>query len=737
MSSVLSQLYGFDLHWILPVVLAAFVLSFIWLFFRPGWTLGRELKQSIARVKSLAAKGTVTDLDALAQAFSNSQDLRHCWSEFRETLHGQKQADAMGMMKVTQWRATAMAGTFFTDASLVDTRLKTEFFKHLPGILTGIGIIGTFSGLILGLSGFQVTDDASTARSSLEVLLKSVGSAFLISAIAIFLAMLITFVEKVIVSRRYADVERLCSTIDSLFESGAGEEYLSRLVAASETSATQAAHIKDALVNDLKTILSELTDRQVAALTASNAQTALSVSTAVTEALHEPLKGISEAVRTVSSQQGDAVNKLLTDVLASFAARMEGMFGGQLGGINELLGRTADTMQEAAKRFESLAGHIEQAGSGATDRMAQRVDALVSSMTERQAAADLQMKQLLEQIRSVAEQTQSDSTDKLNATAQRFEALAGQMAQAGNHATEQMAGRIESLMATISDRQASSDEHLKALMADAQAVAKQGQAEVGQNMTRTMSEIGAATAELLQRLQDQAAESSTDAAVKSKEFARQAEEAVNASRDQIAQLVSSVDAAAQTMKAAVADVRKGVDDNVARLGGASAELSSAATTLTGGLHQMAQAAGSVDAGIASLQTTAKLLEASAADTKAATSDYHEVRTALGLMVTDLRGIVEAASREAGMTAQVAGTLESAANKLVAAQHEAENYLQGVNLALAEAHKSFAEHVGKTLQVGNAGFHRELAQAVDILRSAIQELGDTLDLLPQGNRRIKA
>lgn len=45
-------------------------------------------------------------------------------------------------------RATVPAETFFTEQALVDTPLRTEFFKHVPGILTGIGIIGTFYGLL-------------------------------------------------------------------------------------------------------------------------------------------------------------------------------------------------------------------------------------------------------------------------------------------------------------------------------------------------------------------------------------------------------------------------------------------------------------------------------------------------------------------------------------------------------------------------------------------------------------
>ena len=82
-------------------------------------------------------------------------------------------------------RSTLPAETFFNGQTVVDARLRTEFFKHLPGIYTGIGIIGTFTGLIEGLRQFQVSENAATVRGSLESLMHAVGQAFLISASAI------------------------------------------------------------------------------------------------------------------------------------------------------------------------------------------------------------------------------------------------------------------------------------------------------------------------------------------------------------------------------------------------------------------------------------------------------------------------------------------------------------------------------------------------------------------------
>ena len=62
------------------------------------------------------------------------------------------------------------AEMYFNGQSVVDGRLRAEFFKHLPGLLTGIGIIGTFTGLIGGgLRAFM------SARMPIRYVAASVG----------------------------------------------------------------------------------------------------------------------------------------------------------------------------------------------------------------------------------------------------------------------------------------------------------------------------------------------------------------------------------------------------------------------------------------------------------------------------------------------------------------------------------------------------------------------------------
>lgn len=262
---------------LIPIVVAVFVvalvLAFAYGYWRPSWRIKKVLNLVIPRVQALQSPGVLVSRHAVAEIMQADKTLQHLWDEYTETLH--EQYDHVdGERRLVAIRATVPAEVFFNTQVLVDTPLNTEFFRHLPGLLTGIGIIGTFAGLIVGLSGFEPTGSAEAVKSSLGALMEGVKEAFYASAGAIFVAMLITLFEKIFLTRRYKQVEALAQAIDTLYEAGAGEEYLARLVKAAEENTTHTAQLKQSLVDDLKQILTDLTERQIAAQQAQGQQLA-------------------------------------------------------------------------------------------------------------------------------------------------------------------------------------------------------------------------------------------------------------------------------------------------------------------------------------------------------------------------------------------------------------------------------------------------------------------------------
>lgn len=390
-------------------ILALLFLIFFGWFFLPALRLLFRLHCALRRLHKEKPKNP-SDLHRI---FEQCPNLQHPWKEFHDTLHAQ-QGERDGQIVTVTNRATVPAEAFFNGQSVVEERLGTEFFKHLPGIFTGVGIIGTFLGVITGLTGFEATEDPTTVRNSLERLLNGVSEAFIVSALAIALAMLVTFVEKALISRLYRYTADIAAYLDDLFTMGAGEEYLSRLVHASEDSAAQSKILKDSLVGDFKVLLQEMTDRQIAAHTANSAALGHQIAVGIETSLQEPLKQIGEVVAKASGDQSTAAATLLQDVMASFSQRLNELFGGQISGIQELNQKSAQAMQDAVASLHALLGRMEENSQRSGDAMAEKMAKAVEEMERRQAEINQQTRSFVDGMREMVAQSQAETHGKLN-----------------------------------------------------------------------------------------------------------------------------------------------------------------------------------------------------------------------------------------------------------------------------------------------------------------------------------
>lgn len=654
--------------------LALLLLGFILVFLLPGllhWLRLYRIQRRIAhsKTKNFAAEFKV--------AFSTDKRLAHLWKEYQDSLHFQRE-ERDGQMQVRAVRATTPAEVYFNGQFVVDSRLRTEFFKHLPGLFTGIGIIGTFSGLIEGLRAFQVSENAATVRTSLESLMHSVGEAFLISAAAIAAAMAVTLIEKLLLASLYRRTEEIAHAIDARFESGAGEEYLSRLVKASEESASQSKILKDALVKELGELLRELTNAQIAASKEQQSQVVerlveasreqveaarqdnqalgQAIAESIRQSLKGPLEDIAGVVRTASGDQSATAARMLQDVMTSFSQRLNDLFGGQISGLNDLNRQTAQSIQDAVATLQALVANMEASSQRSADAMAQRMAEAVEKMEARQEAMNAQSAAFIEQIRQLVANSQSETNLKLQAT------------------LETIGSQVAGMLGTLSESQKQVFEGNRAREQSMTDRAQNAVSAMSESVEAVIKELGAATSQMAQ----------------------------------------SVNTLAQATTSSVDKMNAGAE----LLGTASRNFASAGDRVQNVMGQAANVS-------AKLSETSGGLTTGAAALQAVLSDYRTQRDAVTQLVTDLLAAVEAARKEAAITTDVLSRIEGSAARLSAAQKQADDYLAGVSQVLGEAHNSFATEVKRTLNAANVEFHTKLTQAVGMLSSAVSELEVTL------------
>ena len=257
--------------------------------------------------------------DNLTPIMQKNKILNRLWRDYRQTLHP---ISNRGGESNIQWRSTTNASQFFNEAAIVDFPLRTEFYKHLPGILTGIGIIGTFAGLILGLTQFDVSADPILVRESLKNLIRSVGHAFQVSASAIFLAMLFTWIEKSLITQCYKQVNELVTNLDTHFAGGLENDYLARLVRSNEMSAQQIAQLRQQMLlmnSNEEQKGDKLDNAKLAEIIGKSV--ARGVALAVERTLTTPLLQVSETLENFANNTNPANS--LKPTLERFLAKIE------------------------------------------------------------------------------------------------------------------------------------------------------------------------------------------------------------------------------------------------------------------------------------------------------------------------------------------------------------------------------------------------------------------------------
>ncbi|PPD49990.1 MAG: hypothetical protein CTY13_02480 [Methylobacter sp.] len=657
--------------WVLGSIIFVLIGYFFFKFWRPSNRISKDLRQTIKKLQNLTGDGQATNVELIGKQIMTSPKLSHCWSEFAETLHPQSAPDEMGQERVVRWRSTVPAEVFFNVETLVAVELKTEYFKHQPGILTGIGILGTFIGLLRGLSSFSVSSDPEKVRVSLDTLILGVREAFYMSAAAIGLAMLTTLVEKLCVTGRIKQVEELCQLIDSLFEGGAGEEYLARLVKAGESSATQTAQLKDALVSDLKEMLTEMIRQQTESIDSSFAassqvqvetteQSGDRIARAISESLSEPLQKIAAAVNTTTDTNGEAVTRVLNEVLVTFSQQMKDMFGGQMGDISQLLQQTTTAMQSTVSRFDQLANNLGDAGKNAADVMSERLSTALESMESRQLTLNNTMIEFVSQLRDMVKMSQSETNDQLQQAlevmSEKISVMAGQLEQQANNAANTHKNQQEQL------------------------------AQVASTLTSDLT-------------------------------------------TQVQSLIEQTNNVVSSMQAAVTSIRDVTKDNTQRM-------ESSAGTLALAADNFAQAGNSVSGVIQQtstvsdkMATTSIALNNVANTVQTALNDYNNAGKAMAQMVEELKATVETAKNEASVSQSLVNQIKQSADHLLQAQSSVDGIFKEVCDELANAHEEFASNVIKGLKSSNTAYQKELKDAVDYLKTAIEELGEVAEKIP--------
>lgn len=700
-----------------PLIVGGLIVYFVRKYFieyrAPAKQLQTALKQITEKVRGLARLPNPERKAALAHVFSDSPFV-HSWQQYEETLHDQT-ALIEGEARIIQTRSTAPASCFFSAQNLIDTPIRVEYFKHLPGILTGLGIIGTFGGLLVGLYYFDPSGEPEKVQDSLKLLLSGVRDAFFASAFAIGWAMFITNSEKKNLRECYSLLESLTDALDQLFHSGVGEEYLAALVKSSQHSTTQSRELKDSLVADLKDMLQTLLESQNHG-TARLADTlgnvyrdsgqamATQISASIENSFREPLNQIAQSVQTASADQSQQIQKLLQEVLGTFTQKLEGSFGKQFTDMQTLTEQSIQSMQQMQAAFSGLIENLKSTSAASSQAMQAQLSGMLVEMHASQNA----MHHVMDEMASHFQNTLSSIGHQGEATSAHF------------------ASQLERLFAESEARQMQMAEQMQAFTQNVQQSMGQSQQETMARLSDSVGQLGSQLNSILGSLEHSQQTMTASTQTSQRELHTHTRAVVDELGEQVKGLLEIMRDERKATQRAIELLGSQTERSLQGMQNGAEKMRVAAEKFTHAGESVTKATGASGQLITQAQSSLQALGGATHELAAVVADYRIHRETMQKAIAATESILANAQAEAGMRGQVLDDLKQAAERMQTLNREANQYLEKVNGILGASFESFGTGVERSLSITMGALDAELGKAVSKLAGGVHDLSENID-----------
>ncbi|GAA0805002.1 anti-phage ZorAB system protein ZorA [Psychrobacter piscatorii] len=667
-------------YYVFPAIIFIFIAYISLRFFLNYLSPAKELNHKISQLADELDKlddNPNLDKDSLDAKFDGNPSLKQAWISYKKTFHDTYET-VDGEAKVAYSRATVPSEVFFTESIVVDIPLKVDFYKHLPGIITGVGIIVTFLGLLIGLLAFDPAGNPDKVQDSLALLLTGVAEAFMASGLAIAAAMVITWREKSWLRQCYAQLQRLNTAIDNAFTADeSGEEYLAKLLKSSQANEVNARQLKDSLVNDLKAMMTNLVEenkRNQAAfatqLTDSYAQTSQSMATqigdSIKDSLQDPLDKIASSVQQVSGDQGSAVQELMTDVLAAFMSKLETTFGGQMTGMSEMMTQSVTAMREMQSGFSQLITDMQ-------------TNSEVSTKT-----LETQMAKMMDDIH----QKQNEMSTQMTEMVENLSAGSAKIGDQGLHAVEQLDNKVSEMV----------------------------------------SGLGTSMSGLLSNVAEQRIDQDRQILDNQQKLHEQSSVLIDNLGSEIKELIVHSQNAVQSHKENIQKLSQVTTDSITGMNTGADKMRLASEQFTTAGSSLVTVTGKTSELIAEVNTTSTNMTSASSNLIELIRDYKNSQNSVNIAIETLENLIQQSKSEAGMSSKMLNDMQNMTTALDKVKMEMQEYLSEVSDVLVKSFDSFGTSVESSLNHSLLSFDNTLDQAVKRLATGVEGLGDVVENL---------
>lgn len=428
----LSQLaaYGQEITYIFATIIFVVIVFYI----KCCYLQLKKKNNALQYIRSEMEKSNSHNIsdcyEEVNEIFMKSEELKEIWILFKKSL-----VVTRSIYDNKQIVYSTVDADQYFNINNICSNISVSFWQNLGGVFTGLGILGTFLGLSVGVSNIDISETA-LMQESIGVLLKGLGTAFYTSLIGISVALLFNFFHKVVIDDLEKSIINLCNTLEIFCQRKSTEQFLADNYLLAKEQTEQFKSFSDNLAIAIGDALEQkLSESDMNDSLKNVENTIVQIYDFLSNELANTINKQFEAqMLPVFERLTYAVEKLNNSGMDAIAKGFEDSAGKELRGLSITLQNMTSSLFDAMEKMEQTSSNVNKELGESISKV---IDELNTNMTQMQS----QFEAREQNIKEVSDEVTNKLTIEL-------ESLMNRLDEGLSQVTEQTKGLSETLTDT-------------------------------------------------------------------------------------------------------------------------------------------------------------------------------------------------------------------------------------------------------------------------------------------------
>jgi len=416
--------------------------------------LGNLLEKYKIKIKDNYSDGhlDISDeyMEFLEEINNSNPKLQKLWKEFDESLIKSYKDDKFVI------RNSIDAEYFFNKKTMI-SHLGSKLYSSIPGMLLGIGLLGTFTGLYFALIQMDVTD-VEMLQESIKILINMAGVKFAASIWGLGLSVVFTLTDKQLESGLEKKLDKIQVLVDQMFIRQTAEQNLENILLQNFQQTKALNGLATSLTEKIAAEFNTSLIPKIALMNSHFENMPQHISQSINDTFQKPLSKLSDTVENLTINQAEKSTEALENIIKEFMSELKSAAGDQgeklkaastqsqdiLTATSEQLQNTFTSMQNMFQEQQSMSSSRDEKILEDLNQIKQDQKEMMQSLSENVTNNISSMnKEVSTNISKLVETIESSSTKQQEASQEREQKITNSVDSMLSNIEESMSRQVE------------------------------------------------------------------------------------------------------------------------------------------------------------------------------------------------------------------------------------------------------------------------------------------------------